>query len=256
MVDTPTFPVEEHLRFGEAIQMWVAKNRPRIEDVLGARVGDLIACGSAGCVYEFGKIDRVVKFPSDGRREAPTWQAYMQLQRTGEDLPALPIIDFVTELTPVDQPGLPRVFAIVREDVPPLEEADPERAEQVASDLERYEFEVASDLAYLWDQHDSADWQGEFGLRDQHAKVIESTVEELAEYFDELDPDVGERGLYDTMLRLAELGLPPEDLHGGNLGVTADGDVMIIDPISTPQRAAARVPQRLIANPVRHTTRM
>jgi hypothetical protein len=230
------------------LQFWVATNAKRIGAALGGQIGGLLGCGSAGCAYAFGKRDQVVKFTLDGSHEAPTWQAYMDLQRTGEDLPSLPRVDLVTEVSP-GPPGSPTVWAIVREDVEPLENVDADLAEQVVHDLKEYEFGLASDMAFHWNLYDGAVRVGDQEQQALARERLDDMLNDLGQHMDSLRLTEADQPFHDTVYRLAELGLPPEDLHGGNLGYK-DGTVMLLDPISSSTKDDVRE-RRLIANSVR-----
>jgi hypothetical protein len=199
----------------------------RLADIFGVDVyADPLGCGYYGCAYET-EGPYVIKVTADSD-EGPMWERLRLLQQQGAIEGGLPKIVRVVALTLTDRPWsarIPRAYATLREDVAPL--ANKFRARQFLGILGEYAAESASE------------------------PPDEQRLFELADAVSEYSPETRELG--DLLYRLAELGIPPHDLHEGNLGQRSDaqfgepGQVLFIDPGTT--FVEQTIGERFAANP-------
>lgn len=199
----------------------------RLGEIFGVEVyPEGLGCGFYGCVYETDS-PFVIKVTSDVD-EGPMWERLRQLQQVGEIEGGLPKIERVVQLDPEKgQLKTFTVYAALREDVA-----------QAPPWVSKKDF-----ISILYD----------YGLEARRLPRDDQRLLELADAVSEYRPESKELG--DLLYRLAELGIPPADLHEGNIGQRSDaqfgepGQLLFIDPGT--KSVEEKVTERFAANVVR-----
>jgi hypothetical protein len=211
-----------------------------IEDALSVNIWEMLGCGQIGCVFA-SDPGTVVKF-STSSDEAALWLRVERLQHE-TPLDGTPWVERVVELKSRTPRGDYPVFAIVREDVPPLEPQRPDLAEAIDELWDEWVYSIPH---YIRGR--SVDPHREREMLRAFNKRLDNMRDELVDEVPDMEVEIDR--FVESVRAVLMDGADLYDVRSDNLGLRRGpgAAVVLLDPMEyTAGRPRAR-PEMIEAN--------